>query len=152
MFEIARLQNALIHSIPYSEYRRVQKQLKALAFDRVFGVDGGYCSGEEEDKFGEYDFEGVNISRTAYFQKSKMDEIVLQMNRLEQMNKILEGQNSSYKWEIQKQKAQLQELEAFISDIEGERELNSLIGKSNLIFAINENTPIITRIYYMMYS
>lgn len=133
MIEIARLQNALLHSIPVAEYNRLLKEHKTLLHRRVFveenpdsDVDVGYQSNEEQP----LDDQQFSIAISAFhLSQRREDELLARMIRLEETNRVLNAQNEFWTKETQKLNAQIAELEAFLNDIENETEMKSMIGE-----------------------
>lgn len=70
LFELARLQNALLHSVPIHQHNRLLREHKKLLRDRFLSpTDGGYHSAEdeEEENIAEELYAGqqLNIGRAA---------------------------------------------------------------------------------------
>lgn len=55
--------------------------------------------------------------------------------RLEEENHILETQCIFWKKECERQKAEIDELNAFLTDLENETELKSMLGKTRLVWS-----------------
>ncbi|KAL3101975.1 hypothetical protein niasHS_003384 [Heterodera schachtii] len=131
LFELARLQNALLHSVPVHEYNRLLRQHKRLLRDRFLSSpsDMGYHSETEQptedDDFVDkmYTEQHLNIGRTVGDSAHWHNE----WSQLREMNDVLRGQNDALNREREKLKAELDELNAFLDDIEAETELKSML-------------------------
>ncbi|KAL3110050.1 hypothetical protein niasHT_015653 [Heterodera trifolii] len=131
LFELARLQNALLHSVPVHEYNRLLRQHKRLLRDRFMSSpsDMGYHSETEQptedDDFVDkiYTEQHLNIGRTVGDSVHWHNE----WSQLREMNDVLRGQNDALNREREKLKAELDELNAFLDDIEAETELKSML-------------------------
>uniref|UniRef100_A0A183C7I7 HOOK_N domain-containing protein n=1 Tax=Globodera pallida TaxID=36090 RepID=A0A183C7I7_GLOPA len=114
LFELARLQNALLHSVPVNEYNRLLREHKRLLRDKFLSPssDLGYHSETEEQP-------GDNFVHKLY------GEQYLDINRT--ILCLFTGQNDTLNKETEKLKAELDELNAFLNDIEAETELKSML-------------------------
>jgi hypothetical protein len=142
LFELARLQNALLHSVPLAEYNRMMGQNKKLLRDRFLqSADGGYFSATEEETAAaaeEQFLPRMDITRAGLLlfggnssagdgeAPASIDGLLLRCRRLEEMNNVLEGQNEALRNERRKMEAELAELNTFLDDLEAETELKSM--------------------------
>uniref|UniRef100_A0A1I8AZC4 Uncharacterized protein n=1 Tax=Meloidogyne hapla TaxID=6305 RepID=A0A1I8AZC4_MELHA len=137
IFELARLQNALLHSVPLNEYNRLLRQHKKILKERFLtsSPDIGYYSAtnsslktnsEDEEELEELN--KINISKSGILNNgNNINEILLKIKKLEEINEILIGQNESLKAEKRKTEIELNEMNAFLDDLENETELKSMI-------------------------
>uniref|UniRef100_A0A915CVB1 Nucleoprotein TPR n=1 Tax=Ditylenchus dipsaci TaxID=166011 RepID=A0A915CVB1_9BILA len=134
LVEVARLQNALLHSVPLAEYNRLLKDFKQMVHAQTVAggrggtsvsSDAGYQSAEDESSQA-YQF---NISQSSILlsEGRASDELLLKNRQLEELNQVLESQNDFWQRECQKNKAQIEELSAFLTDLENETEVKSMI-------------------------
>ncbi|KAI1722229.1 hypothetical protein DdX_04538 [Ditylenchus destructor] len=139
LIEIARLQNALLHSAPQPEYNRLLRDYKQLlhrstigsagsSVSGTTGSDAGYQSAEDDNSSINQAYQ-FNINRSAILvsENRKTEEMLVRNQRLEEMSQILEAQNDYLKRECEKSRAEVEELSAFLNDLEEETELKSMI-------------------------
>ncbi|KAI1731189.1 hypothetical protein Ddc_03922 [Ditylenchus destructor] len=139
LIEIARLQNALLHSAPLAEYNRLLRDYKQLLHRSTIGSagssasgttgsDAGYQSAEDDSSSISQAYQ-FNINRSAILlsENRKTEEMLVRNQRLEEMSQILEAQNDYLKRECEKSRAEVEELSAFLNDLEEETELKSMI-------------------------
>jgi hypothetical protein len=66
MFEIARLQNALLHSVPLHEYKRLRRNLRRLCVEGALNApDTGYYSAEDPAADEDDHLVMIDITRSA---------------------------------------------------------------------------------------
>uniref|UniRef100_A0A914XZL8 Uncharacterized protein n=1 Tax=Panagrolaimus superbus TaxID=310955 RepID=A0A914XZL8_9BILA len=127
MIEIARLQNVIIHSIPLTQYEKILKAYKSLIHKST--VNGEYNA--ENDPAFENDHPISNISANFAITNDQSATIIenLSLKNLEiqEINEILESQNEFFRREFDRQQLEINELKAFLTDIENQTELKSLI-------------------------
>lgn len=61
------------------------------------------------------------------------DEIIVKNKKLQEENDVLSSQNQFWKNEVQKKSVKIEELNAFLSDIESETEIKSMMGNFFLL-------------------
>lgn len=72
-----------------------------------------------------------DISKSAIYLRNNgrvQDELLAKNAQLEEMNNVLHSQNKFWEKENQKLKFQVDELEAFLNELENETEMKSMIG------------------------
>uniref|UniRef100_A0AC35GY19 Uncharacterized protein n=1 Tax=Panagrolaimus sp. PS1159 TaxID=55785 RepID=A0AC35GY19_9BILA len=127
MIEIARLQNVIIHSAPLTQFEKVLKAYKSLVHKSA--VNDEYNI--ENDPAFEISDQIPNISANFAISNNQSSTIIenLSLKNLEiqEINEILESQNEFFRRENERQQLEINELKAFLTDIENQTELKSLI-------------------------
>uniref|UniRef100_A0A914NK43 Uncharacterized protein n=1 Tax=Meloidogyne incognita TaxID=6306 RepID=A0A914NK43_MELIC len=153
IFELARLQNALLHSVPLNEYNRLLREHKRILRERflTYSPDIGYYSAtnsslktnSEDEEESEYiQLNKINISKSGllFGDNENINKLLLKNKKLEEINEILIGQNESLKAEKRKTETELAEMNAFLDDLEAETELKSMLAniERRFLHAIRE--------------
>ncbi|KAI6225712.1 hypothetical protein M3Y95_00726000 [Aphelenchoides besseyi] len=145
MIEIARLQNALVHSVPARAYDRLLADFKRLLHRQTLqtiglqpgpsDVDPGYESGIEEKQF--------DISMKELLSNEQSIEAMAVENReLKSVIEILEQQNDHWRRQNSLKETETRELRAFLDDLENQSDMKSMIANIERRFlqALREQT------------
>ncbi|VDN24586.1 unnamed protein product [Gongylonema pulchrum] len=110
--EIARLQTVLLHSVPRTDYDELLTQHKQLLVT--------------EDSYKEKDYVGINLLKEMA-DETEGAELAVENTHLKEVIKVLTSQNEFWQAELDKIRAQNQEMTLFLEDIESESQVKSLL-------------------------
>ncbi|VDK33531.1 unnamed protein product, partial [Gongylonema pulchrum] len=119
--EIARLQTVLLHSVPRTDYDELLTQHKQL----LVTEDSYKVHHLEADKT-EKDYVGINLLKEMA-DETEGAELAVENTHLKEVIKVLTSQNEFWQAEVDKIRAQNQEMTLFLEDIESESQVKSLL-------------------------
>uniref|UniRef100_A0AC34EZV0 Uncharacterized protein n=1 Tax=Panagrolaimus sp. ES5 TaxID=591445 RepID=A0AC34EZV0_9BILA len=127
MIEIARLQNVIIHSVPLTQYEKILKAYKSAVHKST--VNGGEYSIENDPAFETDPISNISANFGISNDQSAtiIENLSLKNLEIQEINEILESQNEFFRREFDRQQLEIGELKAFLTDIENQTELKSLI-------------------------